>query len=294
MKNIILNIPAWQWLILFGLIVLLAITLETQAQPKQVSESQYSEKTQLAIVLPEEGIVLPAKWGDLGVQLAQEGVIDTKHFEVIYKGQRGLSEDEKSLLYGKDNSQLKINRDNAGIILNLLWAFGLANQNPVLDEGPMQNPTYGGAEQFASTGGWVLSKGNVMDHYSAHNMVSLTPTQQSLIEEVAKNIYRPCCDNSTYFPDCNHGMAMLGLLELMASQGANEGELYRAALTANSYWFPDTYLTLAKYFESKGAAWPDVNPKTALGYNYSSSSGFRDILAEVKPVGANGGGSCGV
>ena len=39
-----------------------------------------------------------------------------------------------------------------------------------------------------------------------------------IVEEIAGNIYRPCCGNSTAFPDCNHGMAMLGLIELMVSQ----------------------------------------------------------------------------
>lgn len=31
-----------------------------------------------------------------------------------------------------------------------------------------------------------------------------------------------CCGNSTYFPDCNHGAAMLGFIELAVSQGLVE------------------------------------------------------------------------
>ena len=37
--------------------------------------------------------------------------------------------------------------------------------------------------------------------------------------KIAKGIYRPCCNNSTYFPDCNHGMAMLGLLVPSLTRG---------------------------------------------------------------------------
>ena len=48
-------------------------------------------------------------------------------------------------------------------------------------------------------------------------------------ERAAPFVYRPCCDNATHFPDCNHGMAMLGLLELMAAQGASEEEMFAAA-----------------------------------------------------------------
>ena len=44
---------------------------------------------------------------------------------------------------------------------------------------------------------------------------------------------------------------MLGLLELMASQGLSEEEMYKYALIVNSYWFPDTYLAIAKYFEKE-------------------------------------------
>ena len=100
------------------------------------------------------------------------------------------------------------------------------------------DPRYGGAENFASTGGWTLAKGRAMDHYSMHRFVELTPEQQALIEKVSKNIFRPCCRNSTYFPDCNHGMAMLGLMELMASQGASETEMMTKAQEVNDLWFP--------------------------------------------------------
>ena len=113
------------------------------------------------------------------------------------------------------------------------------------------------------------------------------------MERVSKNIYRPCCGNSVYFPDCNHGMAMLGLLELMAAQGTSEEEMYKAALQVNSYWFPDTYLTLAKYFEQRGVEWSKVSPKEVLGAAYSSAQGYQQILAEVEPPQSQGGGGCG-
>ena len=123
-------------------------------------------------------------------------------------------------------------------MLNMFWAFGLANKNPILESGPMMDPQYGGAGNFSSTGGWTLAKGDAMDHYSMHPLVTLTPEQQKIVDEVSKNIYRPCCGNSTYFPDCNHGMAMLGILELGASQGQSKQELYATAKAVNEAWFP--------------------------------------------------------
>ncbi|MBI2406221.1 MAG: hypothetical protein HYV25_01400, partial [Candidatus Harrisonbacteria bacterium] len=104
-----------------------------------------------------------------------------------------------------------------------------------------------------------------------------------MVERVAKGIYRPCCGNSTYFPDCNHGMAMLGLLELMAAQGVSESDMYRAALAVNSFWFPDTYLTIATYMQHRGTAWKNVDPKDALGADFSSATGYRRVMQEVAP-----------
>lgn len=89
-------------------------------------------------------------------------------------------------------------------------------------------------------------------------------------------------------------MAMLGLLELMASQGVGEEEMYKIALKINSYWFPDTYLTIAKYFQNRGVAWKDVKPQEILGQNYSSATGYQKILAAVEPPQNRGGGGCGV
>mgnify|MGYP001576646293 CR=1 FL=1 len=244
-------------------------------------------------VLPPEGIALPVRWGDLGLKMTNAGVIDAEKFESLYAERGGIPDEVKNLLYGSKNGNLKITAENSGAILNLLWAFGLGNKNEILDNGPMTDKKYGGAGRFASTGGWSLAKGDAMDHYSKHIFISLTPEQQKLVEQVSKNIYRSCCDNSTYFPDCNHGMAMLGLLELLAAGGANEEEMYKSALQVNSYWFPGTYLTIAEYFKKRGLEWNEVDPKEVLGSAYSSASGYGRILKEINPS-QSGGASCGV
>ena len=245
-------------------------------------------------VLPPEGVVIPVVWGDLGIQMARAGVIDAERFEALYEGRGGLSDETKALLYGENNGAIKITAKNSGEVLNLLWALGLGNKNDILDNGPMMDPRYGGAGRFASTCGWTVARGDSMEHYSQHQFVALTADQQALVERVSKNIYRPCCNNPTYFPDCNHGMAMLGLLELMASQGVGEKEMYTAALQVNAYWFPDTYLTIAQYLTSKGIEWKNADPKELLGAKYSSGSGYQQILLQVTEPAQKSGGGCGV
>ena len=285
-------------------------------------ESKQFAKLQAA-VLPENGAVLPIVWGDLGKKLVETGVIDSEKFEKVYENRGGLSEEDKRLLYGLDNVNLEINEENSGLLLNLLWALGLGNKNEILEKGPMadrpatevalpsdsksqvpngtvpkardiKDQRYGGADKFASTGGWTLAKGNSMDHYSKHSFVVLTAEQQAVVERVSKNIYRPCCDNSTYFPDCNHGMAMLGLVELMASQNISEKDMYKYALQVNSLWFPDTYLNIAKYLKVKKIGWDKTDPKELLGANFSSASGYRQVLSQIQPETKQGGGSCGI
>ncbi|MBI5401241.1 hypothetical protein HZB05_00195 [Candidatus Wolfebacteria bacterium] len=261
------------------------------SQEKAAPVSELKEK-----VLPSQGVELHVVWGDLGAKLVSTGVIDADKFKAIYEQRESFTNEYKNLLLGDNNGKLKMTSSNSGYLLNLFWALGLGNKNPVLDTGEMVNPAYGGAKNFASTGGWTIAQGNPMDHYSGHKFFNLTPEQQALVDKVSRGIYRPCCGNSTYFPDCNHGMAMLGLLELMASQGVSEQDMWKTALAVNSYWFPNNYLTIATYMKGKGIDWKDVNPQEMLGINYSSSRGYASIASQVvEPQQQNGGGNgCGV
>lgn len=260
------------------------IVQKTLAQVSEIEED----------VTPSEGVVLPVTWGDLGVRLVESGAIDAEKFKAIYESRGQFTEEEKQLLLGQNNGKLKITKENSGYILNLLWALGLANSNPILDSGEMVNPTYGGAGNFASTGGWTIAVGNAMNHYSKHALITLTSEQQALVDKVSRNIYRPCCGNSTHFPDCNHGMAMLGFLELLASQGVSEKDMYNTALTLNSYWFPSTYMTILEYMKMKGITWSETTPQEILGANYSSGQGFAKISSQVPQSVQNSGGGCGV
>ena len=245
-------------------------------------------------VLPSSGVVLPVSWGDLGKKLVEVGVIDAPSFRALYEGRGTFTEEYEELLSGTSSGKLTITKENAGYLLNLLWALGLANKNPILETGEMADPRYGGAGNFASTGGWTISKENAMEHYSHHALLTLSSKEQALIDRMSRGIYRSCCGNSTHFPDCNHGMAMLGLLELMASQGVSEKDMWNAALAVNSFWFPDTYFTIATYMKDKGILWKDVNPQEVLGAEYSSAQGYASIAAQVETKGSRSGGGCGV
>jgi hypothetical protein len=102
------------------------------------------------------------------------------------------------------------------------------------------------------------------------------------------------CNNPTWFPDCNHGMAMLGLLELMATRGTSEKDMARAALGANTLWFPQQYQDLARLLGLQGKRWEDGDPLELLGDKYSSAGGVQQWRATLPPSGpgAPSSGGC--
>ena len=169
-----------------------------------------------------------------------------------------------------------------------------------LTEGPMMQASEGDIGRFASTGGWTLGSRPATDLYASVPLIALAPDQQIRLEEVAANVYRPCCNNHTAFADCNHGMAMLGLLELLASQNATVEEMFAAAKAINGFWFPQQVVETGVFFKAAmNLDYADVEPQMAVGSEVLSSSGFQQVhqwLAEnnllKQPQG--GGNSCSV
>jgi len=243
--------------------------------------------------LPLAPVTLPVVLGDIGARLVSVGVIDKAKFEELYRARGGLSEEEKRFLYGENPEKLVLTSSNASFLLNLFWALGLGQKSSVLENGPISDPRYGGAGGFASTGGWTVGRGDVMSHFSKHRFFALTGDQEALVAKVAKGVFRPCCNNSAYFPDCNHGMAMLGLLELAASQGASEEELWKTALAANRFWFPDAYQTIENTLRLAGRDPAAVPPKELVGAAFVSASGYRRIIEEGAGSAGTGGGGGG-
>src|SRR3989344_7581701 len=249
---------------------------------------------------PSQGYKIGAKFGNIGPKMLDIGVIDFDKFNDVYKESNPLTDEQIKILKEGSSKEIKITKENSHFLLNFFCGVGLANKTKILDEGDMIKYSEGGAGNFASTGGWSLGKSEAMEYYSNNLLIPLTEEQEELVLEVSSNIYRPCCGNPTSFPDCNHGIALLGVLELMASQGASEEEMYMAAKYINAFWFPSNYYDLANYFEAKeGKKFSEIDGKIILGRDYSSATGYANTkkwLTEnglvEKPL--NEGSSCGV
>jgi hypothetical protein len=225
-------------------------------------------------VIPQGGIPTGFAFEDSIQKLIAVGVIDPDKFRA---SSQVLPTWVDRLLIAPSADRIVFNHETAPYLVNLLWPIGLSNRATFNETSPINTlsiPT------FASTGGWTIGRkpsGHV--YFNQVEAVRMTAHQQAMALTVARTTYRPCCNNSTFFQDCNHGSALLGLLELAASQGATLKGLYGLALAANSYWFPDHYPKTALYFEHfYRKAWRDIDPKLILGAAYSSGSGWESNI----------------
>lgn len=225
-------------------------------------------------VIPKAGQSIGVLFHDALQKLVAAGVIDPDKF-------RGSANDlppwVERLLRGPSSEPIVFDRATAPHLVNLLWPIGMANRVPFNDLSKINTlriPT------FASTGGWRAGRQDGFRYFNRVEAVRLTPEQQAMVLRAAMTTYRPCCDNSTFFQDCNHGSALLGLFELAAAQGATLDRLYRLGLTANAYWFPEHYAKTALYFSHYyGKPWHEVDPRYVLSATFSSASGWQKNVA---------------
>lgn len=287
---------------------------------KTLSSNTINQTILAAQVVPKTGYVLSFKWGDNVHKLVEAGALNPSNLSILLNNSKEpLTPVEKKILNGTYNGYIQFNSTNVEFVQLVLWSLGVNNNNTIVNNGPIINasipyansinnnvtlkqklnqnvtPQWVASRYFASTGGYgpigKLQLGML-------NIMSLSPSEQIIADYTAENSYRPCCNNPTAFPDCNHGAAALGLIELLASQGANQSQIFSAVKYFNQYQFPQQYSEIAAYFDSQGKNYSQVNSSEVIGYSFSSYSGYstahqylikNGILAQ--PTGSNA--SCG-
>ncbi len=250
-------------------------------------------------VLPPEGYQASVTFGDVIPKMVAAGVIDMQKLEDNYKDRGGIPQDMKELLSKSSQKPIRITKENSTWLITLLWPLGLTNKMAINEKSPVAGKDVG---NFASTGGWTLGKAESgAEYFNKYSVLSLTPQQEQRVRKLADTIHRPCCNNSAFFQDCNHGSAALGLVELAVAQNIPDDEIYKTVLKFNSFWFPSNYTETALYFQKvKGQEWDDLDPKMILSKQYSSISGWManvDIAARKTPgllPEVQGGSSCAV
>jgi hypothetical protein len=251
-------------------------------------------------VLPESGFQSRIALKDSILRLVEHGVIDRGKFFALYGTSGPHPEEFSRILSRPSGNRILLTNANATYYVNLLWPVGLATHMAANADSPLNGDSL---YNLASTGGWTLGREpNGGAYFNKLPIVRLTKTDEARVVGIAKSTYRPCCNNSTFFQDCNHGSALLGVLQLGASQGLSEDDLYSEALAFNSFWFPDYYIRTALYFKVvKKTEWPDVDPRIVLGFDYSAGGPWQqNVAAKVEtipgliPPAPGGGAGCGV
>lgn len=223
-------------------------------------------------VTPSEGFKTKVKWGNVVKKMVADGALDPVKLENILSKRysQKMKPQWRRILAG-ENSNLEINNDNAVFMMYLLWTLAKENKNQILSDSPF-------VKYFKNYDIGVGHAG-----YGDLQLLSLTKAQQKIAKDVAENANRPCCNNSTAAPDCSHGYSALGLVELMASQGFSKAEIFDAFVKFNSFWFPETYIKDALYFNiTKGEKWSDVDKEVIAGKEYSSLSGSYKVKNYLK------------
>jgi len=233
----------------------------------------------MASTVPSAGYQSKVVLGDAIVRLVKAGVIDPQKIEALYAQRGGMPAELAEAMAGPSQRPIVITRQNAGLYVNLLWPIGLANRLAANNESPINGESL---YRYASTGGWTLgSEANGGAYFNKFPIVELTAAQERRVLNVARQSFRPCCNNSTFYQDCNHGSALLGLLALGAAQGLSEDQLFREALAFNAFWFPHQYAHTALYFDAvKGTPWREVDPRLALSAALSSGAGWAANVGE--------------
>lgn len=224
-------------------------------------------------VLPPKGFQSKVSLGASVVKLVQYGVIVPAKLRTIQQRANEVPAELQDVLTVPSNSPMMLTKPGASAYVNLLWPLGLANYMRSNEQSPINGKSL---FTFASTGGWNLGvEQNGGAYFNRFKIIELTPEQEARVMKIANSSYRPCCDNSTFFQDCNHGSAMLGLLQLGAAQGLTEKELWHEALAFNSFWFEANYIETGYYFKAvQNTEWEKVDPALVMGKQYSSSSGW--------------------
>jgi hypothetical protein len=227
----------------------------------------------IGAILPLQPVPTGLDLGPPIAKLVEAGAMDREKFVAVHENRGPVPEWVLRALDGK-SQELVLSIETAPYNLNLLWPLGLATRAAFNEDSPMKGDDLA---NYASTGGWSLGRGdNGAAYFDAVETLRLTADQSDIVRRLAENVFRPCCGNSAFFQDCNHGSAMLGLMELAAAGRRGPAEILELAKAANGFWYPREYVEIALYFDAvEGRRWRDVPADRVLSAEFSSARGLQ-------------------
>jgi hypothetical protein len=204
------------------------------------------------------GVSTPVEWGNLLPELKALGVVDTALLNKGLTDARGygLTAAEDARFNEESHELIRIDNESKTYLMYVFWALAFVNANPVLNVS---------THMYANNTSPIGSA-----KYDSLPILKFTSMQQELIEDIALNSYRPCCNAPTLKPDCSHGFAALGLIEFLVSNGVSRDNIFKTLLQFNSYSFSNDYADVTLALQEQGQSWNSANATQIMGYSYSS------------------------
>lgn len=242
-------------------------------------------------LLPERKI-LPATWQGIPYQLAERKIVDIEKLKAysVKFGQK-ITEDDLAIFEKDYNGNIEITPNNSVLIYNVLWAIGFVNKSPILD---YELEKYGW-DTVKNLAGYYFSFANLgngstlpQSGYNYLELTTLSAEQKNAIMKIAGKSAVPSCGNPLHLPDCSCSFAIGALIQLMASQGFTEKQIYQAMKDIYPYRFPGIYVRHAVLFKiTENKNWQDIDAEQLVSMEFSSAHGVARVsnfLANVLNV----------
>lgn len=239
-------------------------------------------------LLPERKI-LPVTWEGIPYKLAERKIIDIEKLKAysVQFGQK-ITEDDLKIFEKDYNGNIEITPNNSILIYNVLWAIGFVNKSPILD---YELEKYGW-DTVKNLAGYYFSFANLgngstlpQSGYNYLELISLSAEQKNAVMKIAGKSAVPSCGNALYLPDCSCSFAIGALIQLMASQGFTEKQIYQAMKDVYPYRFPGVYVRHAILFKiTENKNWQDIDAEQLVSIEFSSAQGVArvsNLLANI-------------
>jgi len=251
-------------------------------------ETRINQEQILRELLPEKK-VLPVTWQGIPFKLLEEKIVDLEKLKA-YSQRYGQSVTEDDLkIFDRDyNGNIEVTQSNSVLVYNVLWAIGFAQKSPILD---YELEKYGW-DTVKNLAGYYFSFANLgngstlpQSGYNYFDFISLNEEQKALAMKIAGKSAVPSCGNPLLLPDCSCSFAVDALILMLASQGVNDRQIYKAMKDVYPYRFPGLYVKHAVLFKlTKNQNWSEVDAEKLVSLEFSSAQGAAQVnqaLADI-------------
>lgn len=251
-------------------------------------ETRINQEQILRELLPEKK-VLPVTWQGIPFKLLEEKIVDLEKLKAYsQRYDQTVTEDDLKIFDRDYNGNIEVTQSNSVLVYNVLWAIGFAQKSPILD---YELEKYGW-DTVKNLAGYYFSFANLgngstlpQSGYNYFDFISLNEEQKALAMKIAGKSAVPSCGNPLLLPDCSCSFAVDALILMLASQGVNDRQIYKAMKDVYPYRFPGLYVKHAVLFKlTKNQNWSEVDAEKLVSLEFSSAQGAAQVnqaLADI-------------